>query len=197
MTSPLTRGLIHGVAMQSSVPAGCEIKTFGKTRTTLARGSPGCGLRYRDRYCSLPTRQEHDGDRQGGTRRLQRVCARLRTQHGGPCLSRAADQDHRRPTPSSYASIIGNTSRETWGWSSMFNDEASYVATIEKLFGAAARDRILKLYPTMRLPSARAAFVQATTDAQFTCVGRRVARTILEGAEGAGLSVLVRSFARK
>ena len=27
MTSPLTRGLIHGIAMQSSVPVGCEIQT--------------------------------------------------------------------------------------------------------------------------------------------------------------------------
>jgi para-nitrobenzyl esterase len=28
MTSPLSRGLIHSVAMQSSVPAGCEIQTL-------------------------------------------------------------------------------------------------------------------------------------------------------------------------
>ena len=28
MTSPLTRGLIHGVSMQSSVPTGCEIQTL-------------------------------------------------------------------------------------------------------------------------------------------------------------------------
>ncbi len=28
MTSPLTRGLMHGVAMQSSVPSGCEIQTL-------------------------------------------------------------------------------------------------------------------------------------------------------------------------
>ena len=28
ITSPLTRGLIHGAAMQSSVPMGCEIQTM-------------------------------------------------------------------------------------------------------------------------------------------------------------------------
>ena len=32
MTSPLTRGLIHGVAMQSSVPMGCEIQTLNDAR---------------------------------------------------------------------------------------------------------------------------------------------------------------------
>jgi para-nitrobenzyl esterase len=32
MTSPQTRGLIHGVAMQSSVPSGCEIQTADNAR---------------------------------------------------------------------------------------------------------------------------------------------------------------------
>jgi para-nitrobenzyl esterase len=32
VTSPLTRGLIHGVAMQSSVPSGCEIQTLDDAR---------------------------------------------------------------------------------------------------------------------------------------------------------------------
>ena len=38
MTSPLSRGLIHGVSMQSSVPAGCEIQT-------LADAEKGTGQR--------------------------------------------------------------------------------------------------------------------------------------------------------
>jgi para-nitrobenzyl esterase len=33
MTSPLTRGLIHGVAMQSSVPSGCELQTLDDARS--------------------------------------------------------------------------------------------------------------------------------------------------------------------
>ena len=36
MTSPLTRGLIHGVAMQSSVPNGCEIQTLADARRVQA-----------------------------------------------------------------------------------------------------------------------------------------------------------------
>ena len=37
MTSPLTRGLIHGVAMQSSVPDGCEIKTLAEDENDTGR----------------------------------------------------------------------------------------------------------------------------------------------------------------
>jgi para-nitrobenzyl esterase len=33
ITSPLTRSLVHGVAMESSVPAGCEIKTHTPSKT--------------------------------------------------------------------------------------------------------------------------------------------------------------------
>jgi hypothetical protein len=39
MTSLLTHGLIHGVAMESSVPAGCEIQT-------LADADSGTGQRF-------------------------------------------------------------------------------------------------------------------------------------------------------
>ena len=37
MTSPLTRGLIHGVAMQSSVPMGCEIQTMADAKAGTGR----------------------------------------------------------------------------------------------------------------------------------------------------------------
>jgi para-nitrobenzyl esterase len=47
LTSPLTKGLIHGVAMESSVPAGCEIQTLADAekgtgeRVTKALGCDG------------------------------------------------------------------------------------------------------------------------------------------------------------
>jgi para-nitrobenzyl esterase len=81
-------------------------------------------------------------------------------------------------------SLLEPPSRETCGWSSNVTDEVSYADTIEKVFGRDARDRILKLYPTSAYPTARAAFVQATTDAQFTCVARRVARTFSKAQKG-------------
>jgi para-nitrobenzyl esterase len=44
ITSPLTRGLIHGVAMQSSVPMGCEIQTLDDARKgTGARVATAAG----------------------------------------------------------------------------------------------------------------------------------------------------------
>src|SRR3954451_15483138 len=45
MTSPLTRGLIHGVAMQSSVPSGCEIQTLdnaGRGTGVKVAAAVGC-----------------------------------------------------------------------------------------------------------------------------------------------------------
>jgi len=77
--------------------------------------------------------------------------------------------------------IIGNTSEETLGWADTagrVTDEASYASAIEKVFGASARERILANYPAKSYPTPRAAFVQVTTDAQFSCQSRRVARIL-------------------
>ena len=79
--------------------------------------------------------------------------------------------------------IIGNTSEETLGWADTagrVTDEASYASAIENVFGASARERILAIYPAKSYPTPRAAFVQVTTDAQFTCQSRRVARTLAQ-----------------
>src|SRR5262249_46457153 len=57
-------------------------------------------------------------------------------------------------------------------------DEASYAAAIDKVFGTAAREQILKLYPPSAFASPRHAFAQLTTDAEFTCASRRVARAL-------------------
>jgi para-nitrobenzyl esterase len=77
--------------------------------------------------------------------------------------------------------IIGNTSQETLPWANSagpVTDEASYAAAIERVFGAAMRERILAAYPAQSYPTPRSAFVQATTDSEFTCQSRRVARAL-------------------
>src|SRR5947209_1861953 len=51
MTSPLTQGLIHGVAMQSSVPMGCEIQTLHDARNgtgAKVAKSTGCDNKESD-----------------------------------------------------------------------------------------------------------------------------------------------------
>ncbi len=179
MTSPLTRGLIHGVAMQSSVPAGCEIKTLAEDENDTGRRvakAAGCDTVPDIASCLRgKSTTEIVEAVPGAFSVFARIYGPNMDGHvfpEQPIKTIAAQRHPAMPV------IIGGTSRETWGWSSMVNDEASYVAAIDKLFGAPARDRILKIYPMTAFPSARAAFVQATTDAQFTCVGRRVARTI-------------------
>ena len=75
--------------------------------------------------------------------------------------------------------IIGTTSGETSPWADTagrITDEATYAAAIDKVFGAAARERILAVYPVSAYATPRAAFAQVTTDAEFTCQSRRVAR---------------------
>jgi para-nitrobenzyl esterase len=75
--------------------------------------------------------------------------------------------------------IIGNTSEETMPWADTagrVTDDASYAAAIDKVFGADSRERILVQYPAKSYPTPRLAFMQLTTDSEFTCQSRRVAR---------------------
>jgi para-nitrobenzyl esterase len=79
--------------------------------------------------------------------------------------------------------IIGSTSNETMNFvnaAGPVTDAASYAAAVEKVFGSAARERILAAYPAEAYPTPRAAFVQLTTDSQFTCQSRRVARVLAD-----------------
>jgi para-nitrobenzyl esterase len=78
--------------------------------------------------------------------------------------------------------IIGNTSLETMGFvnaAGPVTDAPSYAAAVEKVFGTIHRDAIIKRYPPSDYGGPRQAFVQLTTDAQFTCQTRRVARTLV------------------
>ena len=64
---------------------------------------------------------------------------------------------HRQGKYPAMPVIIGNTSEETMPWADTagpVNDEASYAAAIDKVFGAAYRERILAHYPMIRLSHA-------------------------------------------
>jgi para-nitrobenzyl esterase len=79
--------------------------------------------------------------------------------------------------------IIGNTAGETKSWADTagpITDQESYATAIEKLFGPAARDRILGVYPANAYPTPRDAFARLSTDAEFTCPSRRVARALFQ-----------------
>src|SRR5437588_555356 len=184
MTSPRTRGLFHGVAMQSSVPAGCEIQTMADAENgTGARVAKALGCdRDADVAACLRSKSMSEvvSALPGNFSVLPRAYGPNVDGHLFP------DQPINLITQKQYPAmpvIIGNTSEETLGWADTAGqvvDEASYGAAVDKVFGAAARDRILALYPASAYPSPRRAFAEVTTDAEFTCKSRRVARALAE-----------------
>jgi para-nitrobenzyl esterase len=187
LTSPMTKGLIHAVSMQSSVPSGCEIPTLADvekgTGKTLV-GLLGCG----------------NGN---GTGKAEDVvaCMRGKTPQQlveaipgrftvfprtyGPNVDGHVFVDEplalikRRAYPPMPV-MIGNTAEETMHFidaAGPVTDLASLTGAIGKVFGPAQAARILDQYPLAEYPTPRAAFVKLTTDAEFTCQSRRVART--------------------
>jgi para-nitrobenzyl esterase len=184
MTSPLTRGLINGVAMQSSVPAGCEIQTLADAEMRTGQRvvkALGCDTAPNVAACLRgKTTSEIVSAVPGNFTVLARVY--------GPNVDGQIfpDQPIKLITRRQYPEIpiiIGNNMDETWAWADTagpVTDEASYGAALDKVFGAAARDRILALYPSSVYASPRDAFARVTTDAEFTCKSRSVAHALAQ-----------------
>ncbi len=180
LTSPLTRGLVHGVAMESSVPMGCEIQTLADAEAGTGRkvvAAVGCdaaagvasclrGKSVAELVAAVP----------GTFSVLPRVYGANMDGHIFPEQPlKAIASRHYPPIPV----IIGNTSEETRPWANSagpVTDDASYAVAIEKVFGSGPRDAIMGLYPVGAYPSPVAAFARVTTDAEFACQSRRVAR---------------------
>lgn len=182
MTSPLTSGLIHGVAMQSSVPNGCEIQTLDDARKgTGARVATALGCSSAGDVAAC-LRGKSTAELVSAVPGTFTVLPRIY----GPNVDGHVFVDEplnlikegRYPT---MPVIIGNTSQETLGWADTagaVTDETTYNAAIDKVFGPAAREKILAAYPSSAYPSPRLAFMHVTTDAEFTCQSRRVARAL-------------------
>jgi para-nitrobenzyl esterase len=180
MTSPLTRGLIHGVAMQSSVPNGCEIQTLDNARQgtgVKVAAMVGCEAAADVAAC---LRGKSTAEIVAAVPGTFTVLPRLY----GPNVDGQVfpEQPLKLIMAGKYPPmplIIGNTLDETMPWADTagrVTDEASYVAAIDKVFGAASREKILAQYPMKSYPTPRLAFMRVTTDAEFTCQSRRVAR---------------------
>ena len=179
MTSPLTRGLIHGVAMQSSVPNGCELQTLDNARGTGVKvaAAAGCDAAADIAACLRGKSVAEIVSAVPGTFTvLPRIYGPNVDGHMFP------DQPLKLIMKGKYPSmpvIIGNTSEETMPWADTagrVTDDASYAAAIDRVFGAGSRERILAQYPLKSYPTPRLAFMRATTDSEFTCQSRRVAR---------------------
>jgi para-nitrobenzyl esterase len=180
MTSPLTRGLIHGVAMQSSVPNGCEIQTLDNARSgtgVKVAAAVGCDAAADIAAC---LRGKSIAEIVAAVPGTFTVLPRLY----GPNVDGHIfpDQPLKLIMAGKYPPmpvIIGNTSEETMPWADTagrVTDDASYAAAIDKVFGAGSREKILAQYPVKSYPTPRLAFMRVTTDSEFTCQSRRVAR---------------------
>jgi para-nitrobenzyl esterase len=178
MTSPLTRGLIHGAAMQSSVPNGCELQTLDNARGTGVKvaAAAGCDAAADIAACLRGKSVAEIVSAVPGTFTvLPRIYGPNVDGHIFP------DQPLKLIMEGKYPSmpvIIGNTSEETMPWADTAGrvTDASYAAAIDRVFGAGSRERILAQYPLKSYPTPRLAFMRVTTDSEFTCQSRRVAR---------------------
>ncbi len=184
LTSPLTRGLIHGVATQSSVPMGCEIQTMADAKAGTGRKvatAIGCDTAADVAACLRgKSVAEIVSARPGTFTVLPRVYGPNLDGHIFPDQPLKLILEGKAPA---LPVIIGNTAEETNPWAASageVTDEASYAAAVEKVFGSALRDRVLATYPAKSYPTPRAAFVRLTTDAEFTCQSRRVARALFK-----------------
>jgi para-nitrobenzyl esterase len=184
MTSPMTRGLIHGVAMQSSVPVGCEIQTLAEAKSGTGERvvkALGCDTEADIAGCLRNKTTNEVVSAVPGSFSVQpRVYGPNMDGHVFPEQPIKLISEKRYPA---MPVIIGNTSGETGAWAESaghITDEASYAVAIDKVFGTAARDRILRIYPASAYSSPRAAFAQVTTDAEFTCKSRHVARLLAQ-----------------
>jgi para-nitrobenzyl esterase len=182
MTSPMANGLFHGASMQSSVPAGCEIQTLADAENGTGRAVAsklGCDTSADVAACLRGKNTAEMVSAIPGTFTVfPRVYGPNMDGHVFP------DQPIARIRQRQYSAmpvIIGNTSLETMQFvnaAGPVTDAASYGAAVAKVFGAGMRERVVARYPVSNYPTPRAAFVQLTTDALFTCESRRVARTL-------------------
>jgi para-nitrobenzyl esterase len=76
--------------------------------------------------------------------------------------------------------VIGSNADETAGFGVPPMTEAAYRATILRIFGPLIGAEVLREYPARQFDSPREALVAVTTDAQFTCTARTVARAVTD-----------------
>jgi para-nitrobenzyl esterase len=182
MTAPLAQGLFHGAAMHSSVPAACEMQTLAdvEQRTGVeVAAKTGCAAVSDIAACLRGKSVAEIVSALPGTFTVfPRVYGPNVDGHVFPEQPiKLIEAKRYRPIPV----IIGTTADETMQFvnaAGPATDQASYAAAVEKVFGAGPRDAILAHYPASAFATPRAAFVAATTDGEFTCVARRVARTL-------------------
>ena len=184
LTSPFAKGLFHAASMQSSVPTGCEFLTLAQAQSrTGLRLAQTVGCNTAECLRSTPVAE---------LVLAVEAVTNLFPRTYGPVVDGYVFPDQplqriRDGLAARVPVIIGNTAEETSSWADgvvQVTDADSYSTGVERVFGAALRDRVLAEYPIASYPTPRAAFVRATTDAMFMCQSRRVARAMVGSGGG-------------
>jgi para-nitrobenzyl esterase len=165
MAAPSARGLFHAVAMQSSVPTGCELPTRADAQASTGRRvaeALGCSGPNSATCLRGKPMAEVVKAVPGSFGLFPRLYGPV---VDGELIPEQPLQAIRQGRHQAVPTIIGNTSQETKqfvGSVGPVPDAASYSAAIGRVFGPAQAERIVAQYP-------------ATA---FTCQSRRVARAL-------------------
>lgn len=174
LTSPLAAGLFHGVAMESSVPTGCEYqtKTLAQSRTgaTLATAL-GCA----DALC-LRSKSPRE------ILLALRPNMNLFPRAYGPVVDGYVFPEQpmariRAGLAAKVPVLMGNNLEEAASWVDQIGSlegPDGYERALERLFGTPLARRVAVEYPVSGYASPRAAIVRAATDGLFTCMTKRV-----------------------
>jgi para-nitrobenzyl esterase len=188
LTSPMTKGLIHGVSMQSSVPNGCEIPTLADVERNTGNAvvtKTGCNSSDSNSGIAACLRGKSVSEivsavPAGPFTVFPRVYGPNMDGHVFVDEPLALIKQRKYPH---VPVIIGNTAGETMHFIDAVGpveNAADFAGAVAKVFGPKQVDRIVAQYPLDQYATPRAAFVQLTTDAEFTCQSRRVARTFAD-----------------
>jgi len=184
LASPMTRGLFHGVSMQSSVPTGCELQTMKdleeRTGEAVARET-GCvgaadvaacfrGLTVEQIVSAVP----------GAVNIYPRWYGPNVDGHVFPEQPIEAIRSGRH---SRMPVLIGTTLDETRTFLNAvdpIDDAARFTQVVGDLFGGENRDAIVQRYPITGYESPRLALEAVANDAYFNCPTRRIARALVD-----------------
>lgn len=184
LATPAARGLLSGVALQASVPTGCELPT-------LAQAQDGTGQRVAQALgCHQAQPAEQAACLRG--RPMSEVVRAVPGTFGvlprlyGPVVDGRVVPEQpiaaiRGGRHAAVPALVGNGSNETAQFVDGLGpvpDAAAYAAAVARVFGEQQAPRIVAAYPASAHASPREALVRLTTEAYFTCSSRRVARAL-------------------
>ncbi|MBL8213402.1 MAG: carboxylesterase family protein [Bryobacterales bacterium] len=176
LASPLAKGLFHAALMQS-----------GACRASTLADAQALGVEYANKvHCDsaqclkglsandLVEAQKRDILQPDGS-----IAAGFGPSIDGQVLPAAPLDIIRQGQHNHVPFVIGANADESAPWTLPLT-AAAYRATVLRLFGPLIGALVITQYPASAYDSPREALVAVTTDAQFVCPARNIARTVAE-----------------